>query len=496
MPGFAPVNDHEPERIVIQLRRFYKYLYVITGVVLILYGINSSYFYYQEKPKTDAQLQALTIVLKQTRLLVVAPHCDDESLGCAGLIHDVLAAGGQVLVVFMTNGDGFTFATEEQLHRLFLTNVDYVNSGYARQNETLQALHLLGVPENQIIFLGYPDRGLRAIWTDYWNSSQPYQSRYTGHDHSPYYNSYQKNAPYSGQTVLDNLEQLLLAFQPNLILSPHPADEHPDHAATWAFVGAAFAKLSASGKLLPETALYTYLIHRGDFPIPHGYQAEALLLPPRPLYQSQHSNWFTYPLTANNEALKEQTIKAYVSQIRLPIMSSLLHSFIRKNELFEEAYIPFVSQKPLDVDLTSLDAWLNQQPILVNPHRTSLIGALERSGQVTVIDSYLQRSAIWLRFHIPGFSRKQNQYHVSVVAFSLQESQVNREKRINYFSTVDTDLPQEDIIRYQDDVIVRMPFVQTQLPDFFFIQVVTKSRGGTMIDYTVWQPAFLSKAES
>ena len=470
-----------------------KLLFVTVGAALVLYCLSYVYFYYQEKPDSDIQLQSLPVVPKETRLLVVAPHCDDETLGCGGLIHDVVQAGGQVFVVFMTNGDGFTVATEEQFYRIFLSNADYVNSGYTRQAETLQALHLLGVSKNQIIFLGYPDRGLKSMWTDYWDSSQPYQSRYTGSDHSPYNNSYQKDAPYVGQAVLDNLEQLMIAFQPNLILAPHPSDEHPDHAVTWAFVGASFGKLSNNG-VLSGAKLYTYLIHRGDFPIPHGYKIEALLLPPKPLYQAQLSRWFAYPISSNTESLKEQSIKEYVSQIRVPIMSNLLYSFIRKNELFEEAYIPSIVYKSLDLDLSSLDAWSNQEVIVVNPRGVSLIGALEHRGKISVIESSMQDTSIWLHFHIPDFSRRQNQYHVSIVSFSLQDSLMNREMQTAYFSTANTNIPLNAISRYQDDVIIRIPITTTHLPNFFFIQVVTQDKFGTMIDHTVWQPVFLIKS--
>ncbi|WP_051789024.1 PIG-L deacetylase family protein [Pelosinus sp. UFO1] len=474
------------------MRHIYKILYVIVGVSIILYFISSLYFYYQEKPEANVLLQSLPVVQKQTRLLVIAPHCDDETLGCAGVIHDVIAAGGQVMVVFMTNGDGFTVATEEQFHRLFLTNEDYVNSGYARQSETLHALHLLGVPEKQIIFLGFPDRGLRAIWSDYWNNSQPYQSRYTGSDHSPYTTSYQQNAPYTGETVLNNLEQIMLAFQPNLILAPHPADEHPDHASTWAFVAAAFMKLS-KGEFVPGVNLYTYLIHRGDFPIPHGYKTDALLSPPKPLYQTQPSSWLQYPINSDMEALKEQSIKEYVSQIRVPIMSSLLYSFIRKNELFEEVHFPLITQIPLDVDLRNLDTWSNQEPILVNPRGVNPVGALEPKGKITSIYSYMQGNTIWIRFHIPGFSKKRNQYDVSIVTFSLSDHQMSREKQTVYFSKADTNLSPDDIVRYPDDVIIKISSSPTQLKNFLFIRVETKNQFGIMFNHTVWQPAFLSK---
>lgn len=475
-----------------RLRYFCKLLFVTAGVALVLYCINYLYFYYQEKPESDVQLQSFPAVQKQTRLLVIAPHCDDEALGCGAIIHDVIQAGGQVLVVIMTNGDGFTIATEEEFHRLFLTQADYVNSGYTRQKETIQALQLLGVPEKQIVFLGYPDRGLKSLWADHWDNSEPYQSRYTGSDHSPYNNSYQQNAPYAGHAVLGNLEQIMLAFQPNLILAPHPADEHSDHATTWAFVVASLAKLNSS-KIVSGVNLYTYLIHRGDFPIPHGYKIDALLSPPRPLYQNQPNKWFTYSVDSTIEALKAQSIKEYVSQTRVPIMSSLLYSFIRKNELFAEPYIPYVVKKPLHLELSSLDAWSNQKPILVTSRGINTIGALEHRGKILTIHSYLQQKAIWLRFHIPGFASKQNQYQVSIVAFDLQNEQMIREKETAYFSESETNLPYDAIIRYQDDVIIRIPLTQILLPNLFFIQVVTKDRFKAMIDHTIWQPVFSNK---
>ncbi|MDG2525932.1 PIG-L family deacetylase [Stenotrophomonas sp. HITSZ_GD] len=45
------------------------------------------------------------LVPAASRLLVVAPHPDDEVLGCGGLIHDAVAAGRQVCVVALTDGE-------------------------------------------------------------------------------------------------------------------------------------------------------------------------------------------------------------------------------------------------------------------------------------------------------------------------------------------------------------------------------------------------------
>jgi LmbE family N-acetylglucosaminyl deacetylase len=392
----------------------------------------------------------------------------------------------------MTNGDGFTFAAKEQFHRLFLKSDDYIRSGYARQVETVNALRYLGVPDDHIIFLGYPDRGLKAVWADNWESNQPYRSRYTESDHSPYNNSYQQHVPYAGEAVLAGLEQIIHDFKPTLILSPHPADEHADHAATWAFVAASYIKLQNS-EVLPRPELYTYLVHRGDFPIPHGYKAGEFLLPPRPLQLGKNNQWYTYPLSIDNENSKEQALKEYVSQLRVPIMSKLLYSFIRKNELLEKIQIPVIMHEPSDVDLSILGSWQKHAPFLVNPPGVNPLGALEPRAKIATIAGAIQNDAVWLRFHIPEFAGKKMRYQVTIVEFYREQQALRREKKSFYFSSADTDLPLEDIRRFPDDVVIKLSSIEQGLPDCFFIRVTTEDIFGAVSNRTVWQPALIKQ---
>ncbi|WP_371371887.1 PIG-L deacetylase family protein [Sporomusa aerivorans] len=460
---------------------------------LVCFGIYKAYFYYQEKPETRELLPAISIVPGKARLLIIAPHCDDETLGCAGVIQEVVSGGGQVMIVAMTNGDGFTFAVEEQYRQLILTSDDYVHSGYTRQKEFIQALDRLGVVQRQLAFLGYPDRGLRALWAEHWYSSQPYQSPYTGRDHSPYENSFRANTPYAGEAVINDLETIMREFAPSVIFSPHPVDEHPDHAATWAFVSAAAYKVFNSGEL-PKPKIYTYLIHRGDFPIPHGYQPEGLLLPPKPLYYNYNSQWQAYTLTAEQEAVKEQALNEYVSQLRVPVMSSLLRSFIRKNELFEEAIPHIALSESKNIELANLNAWENRKPALVYPVGTSALGALERSAKVEAIDCAVQDNVLWLRFHIPGFSTQHHQYQIAVIGFQAGHDALKRDNRSLSFSAQDTDLLPAAVYKFKEDVIINIPYSEQTLPEFFLIQTATKDRFGATIDRTAWQQVQINKA--
>ena len=51
-----------------------------------------------------------------TRLLVIAPHPDDEVLGAGGLMQRVKASGGTVRVVYLTDGDGYPEGVKEEDH--------------------------------------------------------------------------------------------------------------------------------------------------------------------------------------------------------------------------------------------------------------------------------------------------------------------------------------------------------------------------------------------
>ena len=66
-----------------------------------------------QAPPTRSVVPPLDVAIgSATRLLVISPHPDDETLGAAGLIRRVVASGGAVRVVWMTSGDGFPEGVE------------------------------------------------------------------------------------------------------------------------------------------------------------------------------------------------------------------------------------------------------------------------------------------------------------------------------------------------------------------------------------------------
>ena len=53
-------------------------------------------------------------IVEARSALVIAPHFDDEVLGCGGLVARLTAAGGSVRVVFCSDGGGDTTDPERR----------------------------------------------------------------------------------------------------------------------------------------------------------------------------------------------------------------------------------------------------------------------------------------------------------------------------------------------------------------------------------------------
>ena len=76
------------------------------------------------------------------RILVMAPHEDDEMLMAGGVMNRAVANGDEVYVVYATNGD-----------------FNGVGHGKTRISDTVNALNTIGVPTEHLYFLGYADNG-------------------------------------------------------------------------------------------------------------------------------------------------------------------------------------------------------------------------------------------------------------------------------------------------------------------------------------------------
>ncbi len=266
------------------------------------------------------------------RILVLAPHDDDETLGPGGLIWTALKAGIQVRVVLATNGDGYMAATAEEFRTLYPTAQDYIRMGELRQKETVAALALLGLPAGDVYFLGYPDHGTPALWEQHWSATSPYTSTYSGVSRSPYPDTYNPASVYAGEDYLADVMSIVDAYRPDLVVYPSPEDVHPDHWGLSVFTRLALTELNHRDPTFQPRQL-TYLVHRPGFPEPRGLKPSASLLPPPALYAID-KDWLRLDLQPGAVTAKGQAVLAYQSQ--LPLLRGLMESFVRTNELFDQ----------------------------------------------------------------------------------------------------------------------------------------------------------------
>ncbi|PAP81743.1 hypothetical protein B1759_10650 [Rubrivirga sp. SAORIC476] len=134
------------------------------------------------------------------RTVVLAPHPDDESLGCGGLLARLAAHGVPARVVVVTDGaqshPGSAAYPPERLRAL-------------REAEARAAVAALGVDD--IVFLGHPDCGLPVP------GSAPFEA------------------------AAERLAEAL--GRAETVLVPWRRDPHCDHVGTWALAAAAATRL-------------------------------------------------------------------------------------------------------------------------------------------------------------------------------------------------------------------------------------------------------------
>jgi LmbE family N-acetylglucosaminyl deacetylase len=129
-----------------------------------------------------------------TRVAVLAPHADDETLGCGGTLRRYADEGVPVHVIVMTDGAG--------------VETDREDIAEVRREEAGRAAEILGIGET--VFLDFADGRLDA---------------------------------HHGE-LDERLGAELARIAPDVVFAPFPVDPHPDHVAT---ADAAIRALRAGG---------------------------------------------------------------------------------------------------------------------------------------------------------------------------------------------------------------------------------------------------------
>src|SRR5947209_20287639 len=94
-----------------------------------------------------------------SRLMLLAPHPDDEALACSMILQQAVRAGATIRVVYATDGDDNPWPQRALERRWSLSPSDRQRWGKLRRAEALAALRVLDILLADVQFLGLPDQG-------------------------------------------------------------------------------------------------------------------------------------------------------------------------------------------------------------------------------------------------------------------------------------------------------------------------------------------------
>jgi N-acetylglucosamine malate deacetylase 1 len=142
--------------------------------------------------KVNKHNPAILWTPEDSRVAVLAPHMDDEIIGCGGTLSAHVLAGATVTVVYMTDGrygGALPSHPAGDQPRPPATNLVAL-----RRQEALRAMETLGI--QHVVFLDAEDSQLS-----------------------------------SAQGLPDRIREILRSIQPDLVYLPFFLEEHPDHRA-------------------------------------------------------------------------------------------------------------------------------------------------------------------------------------------------------------------------------------------------------------------------
>ena len=320
------------------------------------------------------------------RVLVLAPHPDDETLGTGGVLQRAHAAGAAVRVAFLTYGDANELSFLVYRDRPVVMPEAVEAMGRRRHDEAVAAARVLGIEAPALVFLGYPDDGLLDVLMAHWGDDPPLQSVLTRVTAVPYASALRPHAPYKGEEILRDLTAVLREFRPTQVFVSHAADRHPDHCATYLFTRVALWDLA--GEMHP--AVHPYLIHYPHWPERRGLDETHPLAPPAAL--AAEIPWESSALTAARRAVKLAALRAHATQ--WSYNADFLASFVRPLERFGDLPPLPVERQPPRTG-TPVGGGAPPPAELTDEERAEFVGlewrAVALDGDALVVTTHLSR---------------------------------------------------------------------------------------------------------
>ena len=271
----------------------FKKIFAAAAIIFCIFSAACYGFFYTNSKYTDVDT-GKTELFGNKRIMVIVPHQDDDLNVAGGLMEEYLKYGSDVYVVFVTNGD-------------------YTGISTRRLQEAVDVMDYIGVPEENIVFLGYGDG---------WNGAHIYNSpaderkasiagkmETYGLEEHPAYND---NAPYTRENLVQDLKSCIIELAPDVIICSD-YDSHNDHQAVSMFFE------EAMGMILKEEHDYTPIVLKA-FAYSTAYYATD---------DYYADNILSTKSVYDSSEMQECNIYVWNDRIRLPVNAGTLsHSLL------------------------------------------------------------------------------------------------------------------------------------------------------------------------
>ncbi|HUI41449.1 MAG TPA: PIG-L family deacetylase [Terriglobia bacterium] len=224
-------------------------------------------------------------------VLIFCAHEDDEG-SWHGLIRAAVENNVPIHFVYFTSGDA---GACDRYYERSCGPEEALNFGYIRMQETRAVLANLGVPADDILFLGLPDGGSGEIWYRHPSARDPYLAPLLATDHSPYEGMAFPNLAYARDEVVEAAAKLIRRFSPEAIVTAHPpAEGHIDHIVCNFFAVEALQQLQARGAApLNVKVLVDRIYNPKEHPAtPYHYAEHTFYVSGEAAALGQEAGWF------------------------------------------------------------------------------------------------------------------------------------------------------------------------------------------------------------
>lgn len=233
-------------------------------------------------------------------ILVFCAHEDDEG-GYSGLARAAIENHIPIHYVYFTSGDA---GSCDVYYQHSCGPSDALNFGGLRMDEARATLGHLGVPRDDVLFVGLPDGGSGQIWYDHVKLANPFLDPLLATDHAPYDGLAAPNVAYARDSVVETVKALIRKYQPDLIATPHPgAVGHIDHIVDNYFVVKALQALAREGVVSPSLPVLVDQVHdpKTQPRTPYHYQDVTFYVSGDAAALAQEAWWYYQSQSGNRQ---------------------------------------------------------------------------------------------------------------------------------------------------------------------------------------------------